>query len=494
MKKKSTIIALVVIILIIAIILVGGVVYNKTDLFSTPQQSFYKYLTSNINEGGKSYSDFLKEFKELSEKTYSSKTKVALNLQTDDSSDQKIFDEINKLGLEIETQNIPSDKKMSSNIKLTNNSKKLADLSVVKDNQKYGVKSDLLYDKYITVENKNLHKLFEKFGLSTTNIPDQIEEIDLYDLLYVSESDIKDIKNKYSDLFINLFSEDKFTKEKDVEVDVNGKSIKTNAYILTLNEKDVFEAMKKILETVKNDDKSLNLIEEKIKKLNLGDALEKKINKDTIREELEDEIEKIEDEIEYASEDEKTTITVYESKGKLAKAILKTSYDDEVIIENYLKDEKNVIKLYYKENDSIQELFMIEYKITKENNKEIAEIKSTFNYEGEKITVEYNISQSGKIGEGENIITSDISVALDEYKFKVSTNSQINYTDKVSVEGLNNKNSANINDMSVEEIQKLIEDITKNVQKNEELIDAVSELFGTKSYEPYSYTYDYELN
>ena len=137
---------------------------------------------------------------------------------------------------------------------------------------------------------------------------------------------------------------------------------------------------------------------------------------------------------------------------------------------------------------------MIEYKITKENNKEIAEIKSTFNYEGEKITVEYNISQSGKIGEGENIITSDISVALDEYKFKVSTNSQINYTDKVSVEGLNNKNSANINDMSVEEIQKLIEDITKNVQKNEELIDAVSELFGTKSYEPYSYTYDYELN
>ena len=48
--------------------------------------------------------------------------------------------------------------------------------------------------------------------------------------------------------------------------------------------------------------------------------------------------------------------------------------------------------------------------------------------------------------------------------------------------------------MSVEEIQKLIEEITQNVQKNEELIDAVSELFGTKSYEPYSYTYDYELN
>ena len=486
MKKNTRVIAIVAILAVILLIVVGGLIYKKTDVLKSPNQLFYKYLAEGIGKEQKGYAEILEEYKKISEKSYSSESEISFKVETEDNDAQKVFDEINKLGVEVDTKSIPSEKKSNSNIKVNYGTDKIIEATVAKNDEKYGIKSDLLHEKYISVENNNLKKIFETLGIDSENIPNKIETVDLYDLLYIDKSDLEQIKNTYKNYLAEAFSKEKYSEEKEVETKLNGENIKVDAYKLTINEKDALTAVEKLLTTIENDDKTLDIIEEKIGKLNINQLLEEdqKINKETIKKAIAEAKSDVQDEMQTAS-DEEVQIIVYVQKGKLVKVSVK-SEDEEIYLEKFEKNEKNYAVL--KSDDGIEEerLAVIEYKATTDKTTNKLEMKVTIENEGEPLSVEYNITTTGKAGEGKNTVVMESIVSTDEVKIKMAVNSEVDYSAKVEIEDMDEENSIKLNDMSKEDMQELLQEVVQNlqsgIQKNESLLETIMSNMNTAMY------------
>ena len=108
MKLTKRTIAIIIAIIIVVLAILGGLVYAKTDIFKTPKELFYKYLLIENKEF--SYDEFLENYKNSIEKTYSSNGEISLDIKSDTSS-QEIFDKINKVKFTFEEKNLPSEKK-----------------------------------------------------------------------------------------------------------------------------------------------------------------------------------------------------------------------------------------------------------------------------------------------------------------------------------------------------------------------------------------------
>ena len=83
--------------------------------------------------------------------------------------------------------------------------------NIIKNADIYAVQSDMLNDKYIAVENNNLKELAQKLGMDEENIPDRIEQVNAYDLLYVSKEDRKEISNKYKEVINDKINKNNYT-------------------------------------------------------------------------------------------------------------------------------------------------------------------------------------------------------------------------------------------------------------------------------------------
>ena len=197
-----------------------------------------------------------------------------------------------------------------------------------------------IYDKYIYVENNNLQALAKRFGINSSSIPNKIEKIDTYDLLYISKDTRKKIKDTYYNLINSKLDDSKFTTNKNVETSVNGETVKTNSYSLELTQKETYEILISVLETLKNDDTSLDLIIEKAEKSNFKDSFEKSMNynsnysnlfgtstntpkitfdKDYLKQKIQNLIDELNDELEYCEDSNKVKLTVYSYKGNTVK-------------------------------------------------------------------------------------------------------------------------------------------------------------------------------
>ena len=268
---------------------------------------------------------------------------------------------INKFKVEFEQKNKPKENKMSSNIKLSYDNKDVVEANLVKNSDIYGIQSDIMHDKYIVVENNNLKELAKKLGMDEESIPDKFEQVESYDLLYVSKEDRKEIVDKYKKVINDKIGKDKYTTEKNVETEINGEKTKTNTYKLTITEKEIYETIKSILETAKDDEKTQELIISKYEMINKNVQNSEELTKDNIKEYIDDLISDVERELKYASEDS-MEIIVYVNKGKTVKIEAKEN-EDTISAEFFEKDNKNNIVI------SIEDYKLnIEYEEKEESN------------------------------------------------------------------------------------------------------------------------------
>lgn len=484
MKSKKGLIAAIVVAIIIILALAGGVIYAKTDLFKPADKLFYKYLLGEKTEFD--YDEFLEQVKNAEGKEYSSNGEINANIDMQSTSayERNNLNNINKFKIEFEQKNKPKENKMSSNIKLSYDNKDVVEANLVKNSDIYGIQSDIMHDKYIVVENNNLKELAKKLGMDEENIPDKFEQVEAYDLLYVSKEDRKEIVDKYKQVVNNKIGKDKYTAEKNVETEINGEKVKTNTYKLTITEKEVYETIKSILETAKDDEKTQELIISKYEMINKNVQNSEELTKDNIKDYIDDLISDVDRELKYASEDS-MDIIVYVNKGKTVKIEAKEN-EDTISAEFFEKDNKNNIVI------SIEDYKLnIEYELKEEsNNKNLKGTITILSDNEEQGKIDYEIAIKGTIGKGKNEITAKFNIEADEDKIELNIKENVNYDEKVTIEDLDSDKMVKLNDMSEDEIKDLFMEVYKKVQTDLPKVleeTGISELFGnnTSNYDKY---------
>ena len=506
MKKTKKIAIIFAVVLLIGA-LAFAAVYYFTDLFKTPQQAFYSYLDKAAKiDNSSSYQEMLENLKAANTKSYKSDTTIGIELNSKSTGrksieEQQMYNLVNNISLNVKTEAKPSEKKSASDISIKFGGYNVANLEMVRDEDIYGIKSELIDDKYIAVENKNLKALISKLGGKSSNIPDKIESIDLYDLLYVSPEDEKKLDNTYNNIFKNNIPAENYTKTENVNKKINGVDTNTTAYTLSLSEKDFINVMTKLLETAKEDDTLLDLVVEKVNKImdssminqietsssySLSDTtktkkskITTKISKSMLKDRINGLLNELKSELNSTSST-KAEMVIYVANNDVAKIELKTGDEVQLAMDFYNKDDKQHVVLYasedtydsystsyktMKKTSELKKMMEIEYKTTKNGDTKTSFVSFiVFEDEEEVGKISFDFTTNGKVGQSINETTGKITIEAEEGSIALKINSKVEYTEDVNVKSINSRNANILNNMSRSEIEEYFAGIAEEFE------------------------------
>ena len=431
MKKKIPLIILAIIIItsIIAIYL-----YCCTDLFKTPQEQFWSSLSkaSKIT-GDKTYSEALNEIRNLKEKSYTLKGDAKFNISSteEDEEVQKIADAFSKIQISYDMNVVGKENKEKGILNFDFDNKQVLSVDYLRDNDLFGIKIGEVYDKYISIENKNLKQLAEKYEVDSTEIPDKIEFIDMYDLYDISEEEIQHINDLIVGTLKNEIPEECYSVNENVETDILGEKAKTKEYKIELSAKQIDDLTIKLLENAKRDEVILNLIVNKYNKVSMNTlAGKEKIAKDDLIKEIEESIKEIQEE----PSKEGVIVSNFYAKDK-AKIDISTSKNNIMNIELQKAGKETVINIGIYFDD---------------------ETASDTKTEKMRINGKVKINQTSNEKSNANIETQ---IETEDLKFGMNMNYEIEFSEKISIESFTAENSINLNNITTEEFEKEMEEI-----------------------------------
>lgn len=439
MKKKIALTLLIVVILLG----IGGVyAYFATNAFKTDKELFFSYMTSDWLSDLKD--ENLKEYiKKQENNAYTNKGSIALEVQDDGSISDETLQMIKNSKITFEGK--------------TDNSKKIAEqtltmelaqginipVKVRRDGETLGIQSNLLNTKFIAVRNENLKNLLERLGADAEDVPDKID----FEESTFTESEIKELKEKYFSILDENLDEELFSKEKE-----NDQTI----IKLSMTEEKAKDVLIKIFQTIRDDETLLK-------------KFSGVIDKDDLKQQIDDLV----DELKDIEPDEKTTFEMKISvKSKKVEKIEMNIKEDENITANILiENSQNKLSIKaYDEGDSILEL-----QIEKETNENDAtykiDIKTDLDTEladQEKaeihLTVQYkNLATLDNVEEN-----YELKLSTQDY-YESNTDLKLNYTNvkqfssNIEIEGINGENAITLNDATDDEIDELLITIYKNL-------------------------------
>lgn len=431
MKKKIPLIILAIIIItsIIAIYL-----YCCTDLFKTPQEQFWSSLSkaSKIT-GDKTYSEALNEIRNLKEKSYTLKGDAKFNISSteEDEEVQKIADAFSKIQISYDMNVVGKKNKEKGILNFGFDNKQVLSIDYLRDNDLFGIKIGEVYDKYISIENKNLKQLAEKYEIDSTEIPDKIEFIDMHDLYDISEEEIQHISDLIVGTLKNEIPEECYSVNENAEIDILGEKAKTKEYKIELSAKQIDDIAIKLLENAKRDEVILNLIVNKYNKISMNTlAGKEKIAKDDLIKEIEESIKEIQEE----PSKEGVIVSNFYAKDK-AKIDISTSKNNIMNIELQKAGKETVINIGIYFDD---------------------ETASDTKTEKMRINGKVKINQTSNEKSNANIETQ---IETEDLKFGMNMNYEIEFSEKISIESFTAENSINLNNITTEEFEKEMEEI-----------------------------------
>lgn len=455
MKKKIIWMVIAIIIIIAATL---GILYYTTDLFKTPEQLFYIHFDKNFGMLGKTdYEDAMAKLKEQSEASTEVSGEITAKMSTNDPSAKEIEDVISKGKIVYNTKAIGSEQKMQSDITLNYDNKDIVTLNLLQNKEQYGIKIKEAYDKYISVENNNLKALFQKLGADVTNVPDKIQTIDCYEFFNIDKETLKHIEETYSNIMKDNISEESYSVEKNVIVKIDGVGVKTNAYKLTLTEEQVKTICIKLLETLKGDNKTLDLLVEKTNKITEGYE-ELTTTKKVTKEELVKSLETAIKDFNEMTATDKTAMEIvsYGIKDNKTKIEIR-AFENEMTIANL---EMNIVKANgdtkFTFDGTIEDMTINAETIY---NNEKTDISVSVTEEGTKVDVKMSAEKDGL----ENItIKAETNGTIIEANVKQN----VKFVEKPTIDEFTTENSVKLNDMTTTEMQQLVQTIYANVMKS----------------------------
>lgn len=462
MKNKKA--KWIVISVIILIVIIVGIILWRSDVFKSPRQLFEKYAYQNAKLLPEyDYNEMIKQLDKIGEEKYETIGNITFSVNSQYANDdnyniKQVKEEIEKLKIDYNVKSIGKESKNTTDFIIKYDNNDLLRLKLLNNQDRYGIRYSDFYDKYLYIENNNLKQVAEKLGLDSTYIPDKIESMSLYDLLYIDNNELERIIKEYSSIVNEVINNEKFSSEKDVEINYNNEKIKTNKYTLNLTNKDLLDLYIKILEKLKNDDATLDIIIDKINKIGFYYSTEK-LDKENLKIYMQEEIDKYTD---YEIDEENFEINVYEYKNKTIRTELKLENQD--IIINLLDTNKDSLKA--------EILFNTQYgnqqKITL--NKKVSDNSKNYNieimyYDG--TTFDFDI-ESEQIKNTNNIYEVKNTFKLGNAQFNITINQEqkTDYNKDITIDDFDDENSVNLNNESSENIQRIFDEGITNLQNN----------------------------
>ena len=463
-KKKNLIIVLISIMSILLLGIVLAVVYLKTDFLKTDKQLFYKYLLEENqmldmvkkekqNKNSKSYTgsgniDFIYEYNNDVE--VNENDQIAKNLQ----KNLQNLESLKKLTGTIESNVDKTNNKEYHAVQLEKNEEKIMEFELARDEEKYAIKSKQVANSYIGIENDNLKEFLKKMGIENEEIiPDKIDFEKIYKAITEINPDEKEhIYETYKEVLLQSIDSSNYSKQKNQKININNNAYNTDLYTLTLTKAEAIDNLVKILQTLKQDSITLNMICNKIKVINPNSS----INIRKLNEKIDlyiDEVNKIE-----KSDNEFIRIDVYVDKKIVRKIDFLLENKKQISFEYEEKDGKKILQVT--RNNFLEEPTAIVYDIRESllNTKKIRIIKeadfTTYQF------VMYNIKDIYKTILDEQRKQNE--TAEDEEKIEATNENNIENKEDDRNENINESEYENdvnkYNQDNIDEIQKIYDE------------------------------------
>ena len=523
MKKKIIIILLVVILLLGLLAGAGALLWFKTDLldFMKPAKTVWNKQVERAlgveDVKFADYSDVLEDYKDIKDKSFKGKFNISAKLDIDEL-DSEVQKTINNSKITIETNADVKNRNTQNKIGLYSKDSEVLTMDVVTNGTTVGLGCEDLYDKYVTVSVEDLLDKLQEDGTydeeqveMISNILTKSSNLDMYELLYISDDDLKHFDKTYRNALQTMIPKNCYSKKSGVKVEVDGKDEKTTAYYLTLNGPDAYEFVENLTDTVKDDDVLSRLITDKANLVLESTGLSESIKSytgssklkqsqveaaiDTLCDNLLDELKSIK---EY--DDSGIKVAVYTKNNKLVKIeLIVFNDDDEEVIATaeYCKD-KNIYSLYEgkdkpfivitdeyttkKDDEKAGTVYVkaydenvatIDYEIVTKKDENKLVIKADIPSADAKF--EINVSAKGNYKKEAVSVNGKIGFAYDDQSAEINFDGSFEYTDDVSVPTLNKNNSVNVLKLSDKELEA---ESKKILKKASEVLPARLKLIG----------------
>lgn len=249
MKRKA--IKKIIIVLIIIILIVAGgcaYLYATTDLFKSNEQLFFKYAEQILDkENGFIDSRLTAYVGKQQTSKYQKTGTFSVDIDTD-LLNTEILQTVNEFYIEYDGIIDNVEEKYEGDITLHYAEDVEFPFKYKYANETLGLQTDYVSSKYIGIENSNLQEFIEKFGITNVeNIPDTVDissEIDLMDILDLTEEEIEQLKNTYISILREKVLEKEFGKTQEGD---------TVSYFVEVSYQELKELVITFLETVKDD-------------------------------------------------------------------------------------------------------------------------------------------------------------------------------------------------------------------------------------------------
>ena len=263
---------LLVVLAIVFLFIVGGIslilLYLNTDMLKSNATLFAKYLGQNIENMEEVLKQEENDFHQLlQQKPYEEETTIKVNYtenigKTSENNDNAI----NQLRLKMKGQMDPSHQYEYRDIRLLKEEQEIAKVEYMQNEQVYGIRFSDLFRQFILMNRGEIGELIGETDFIQEGNHNQFDEMamekEIKELFQFSEEEKKNFQTRYINIVNQNVTKDKFSKQENQNIQINGKTINVNAYILTLSKEQMNELYIKILEELKQDEMILNKIDQ----------------------------------------------------------------------------------------------------------------------------------------------------------------------------------------------------------------------------------------
>lgn len=502
-NKKKIVVAVLSIAIIMSILIVGAILFLTTDFLKSDQELFFKYFLQNIDIA----EEYLKDpnqnvTEQMKSASYIVDSDISFDLVSSESEIANQTTPPRNFSIKYTKNADPLNDRDYSEAKIKYLTKELftakyahdGDLHVV--NGTNAITSNDLFNIYLGIENKDLKQLAQKLGEEdVSNIPNKIGKFSLTELLSLTEPEKQYVQNLLIQVINSQVSKNSYFHNKGVGIQIDKEKVNTNAYGVKLTNKEYKNLVVTILEAISEDKTILNILLQKVMLIDPQTDL----TIDTISSKVQEMIKQVNNK----NFTEGIIIQVYENNGQLVRTQIQENDQEYYIIDNQRKNDsiRTLISLNYifpktEENENeqtnnvtftddgyqviegsasgeVQEVIpettiytikSIEFKKEVSGNENNITGILTFDMDDETYTISLqNMTKQNNSGLTNNIIliinNSNITY------FTVKANSNISLSKNITVQDLNETNSAVLNNRTPENISQLLTAIKAQLKK-----------------------------
>lgn len=427
-QKKNTKILLILIIIIVIIILAGvGILVFATDIFKSDKEMFFKYM-ADIGDFKKGFiDDGLKQYFEKKNNTpYNDEGEFSVNISSD--NEQKKFENVNNFNISFSGQVDTANSKAAQNISLNYSNDVKFPINYKQIENKIGLQTKYVGSKFVAIETEKLNKFSEDLD-DVESYGEMVDKLQKMEKVELTEDEKSHIKDTYITVINQQLEKDKFSKVK--ESDMSG-------YKLSLTGTDLQNVLVKLLETLKNDQTTVDKLNEYLK-------IQKNSAKITASQ-IDDAIKSIKDDTDFS--DKNFEIAVYQKNRDVCKLVIETTEGTIAIEKKIEGNQQNIVVSYEMKEDKKSK---ISFSANFENLESLQNIKENY----ELIMSLPEVTESST--------TTDVDSKVVVYKYNFSND--VNFTDSATVEDFSSDNSLMLTDYDSDQVSSFLNAVVERISE-----------------------------